>query len=87
MEYNNDELSDVWDMEMVSGDAPLVTKPIDTLKKDTSKKTGLPAIPPAKPKPNKDSALNTETKKKKIQIKKKGPIKKKALINTNVNNI
>jgi len=87
MEYNNDELSDVWDMEMVSGDAPIVTKPVDTLKKDTGNKTGLPAIPSAKPNPNKDSALNLETKKKKIQIKKKAPFKKKALINTNVNHI
>ena len=87
MEYNNDELSDVWDMEMISGDAPLATKQVDTLKNDTSNKSALPIIPPSKTNPNKDSALNIESKKKKIQIRKKAPIKKKVLINTNVNHI
>jgi penicillin-binding protein 2 len=66
IEYNNDELSDVWDMEMVASDA-LPIKKVDTVKTDTggNKKVPTPAKLPTTPKANKDSALPITPKKKK----------------------
>jgi penicillin-binding protein 2 len=78
LEYNNDELSDVWDMEMLSADAVSKVVPKDTIKKDTSNKTSLPNAPTALPKTNKDSAI--------LNNKKKPAIKKKTT-NKNVNQL
>lgn len=93
IEYNNDELGDVWDMEMVSAEAALAPKMIDTIKKDSSRQASAPTNIPAKPSPNKDSSLLIEQSKKKAIVKRKTAIKNKPLIkkkvpiNTNVNNI
>ncbi len=67
IEYNNDELSDVWDMEMVSENAPLPSKKVDTIKKTIdsgANKTNMPL--PATPAPviKKDSAALLNKKKK-----------------------
>ena len=73
LEYNIDELADVWDMEMVSSEATPKMNKVDTLKKDTikidSSKTKTPAIPPTTPKPNKAGNLPSKLKKKKIPAK------------------
>jgi len=73
LEYNIDELADVWDMEMVSSEATPKMNKVDTLKKDTikidSSKTKTPAIPPTTPKPNKAGNLPSKLKKKKILAK------------------
>jgi penicillin-binding protein 2 len=78
LEYNNDELSDVWDMEMLSADAVSKVVPKDTIKKDTSNKPSLPNTPAALPKTKKDSAI--------LNNKKKPAIKKKTT-NKNVNQL
>jgi penicillin-binding protein 2 len=69
LEYNNDELSDVWDMEMVPDEFVPRTKVVDSIKKDSTPTTNTPMPIPVKPKPNKDSALRIHPKKKKIAIK------------------
>jgi penicillin-binding protein 2 len=67
--YNNDELSDIWDMEMVSEVAPIPTI-LDTVKKiDTFPKKKNPTPPNPSKKKNKESALNPIQKKKKISSK------------------
>ena len=67
--YNNEELSDIWDMEMVSEVAP-VTTILDTVKKiDTFPKKKNPTPPTPSKKKNKESALNPIQKKKKISSK------------------
>ena len=73
LEYNNDELADVWDMEMVSSEATPKMNKVDTLKKDTTRidtsKAKGPAIPPITPKANKAGNLPSKLKKKKIPAK------------------
>ena len=70
IEYNNDELANIWDMEMLSENTPLPTK-VDTPKKiDTSKAPSTPLAPPIKNKKVKDPALNPLLKKKKWNSKK-----------------
>jgi penicillin-binding protein 2 len=70
IEYNNDELADIWDMEMLSETAPIKVK-VDTLKKlDTATIPNSPVLPPNKNKKVKENALNPSMKKKKINIKK-----------------
>ena len=66
IEYNNDELGEVWDMEMVSDNAPRPKKQ-DTIKAtvDTTHQPAVPAKPLPKPAENKDSALLHQGKKKK----------------------
>jgi hypothetical protein len=88
LEYNNDELSDVWDMEMLASDAIPVRIPKDTIKKDTNSKPVLPTAPTALPKTNKDSAILRNKKKmikNKVVLKKQPIIKKKT--NKNVNQL
>jgi len=69
IEYNNDELADIWDMEMVSEVAPIKPK-VDTLKKiDTLTKPIPPAAPVPKTKSSKENALNPKLKKKKVNSK------------------
>jgi len=67
IEYNNDELGDVWDMEMVSENVPKPQKAMDTIAKtiDTvSQKSNT--VPPAIPNTiKKDSAAFIHKKKKK----------------------
>jgi len=70
LEYSNDELSDVWDMEMLSENTPVPTK-VDTPKKmDTSKAPSTPLAPAIKNKKVKDPALNPLLKKEKWNSKK-----------------
>jgi len=65
LNYNNDELSDIWDMEMVSEKAPIQPK-IDTLSKiDTFQKNKVPPAPIPVPQKNKENALTPSHKKKK----------------------
>ena len=67
-EYNNDELGDVWDMEMVSENTIKLIKPKDTLQKaiDTGAKKSN-TIPPTNPNTvKKDSAAFINKKKKKF---------------------
>ncbi len=65
LNYNNDELSDIWDMEMVSETAPIQAK-IDTLSKiDTFQKNKVPPAPIPVPQKNKENALTPSHKKKK----------------------
>jgi len=74
IEYNNDELADIWDMEMLSETAPIKVK-VDTLKKlDTATVPNSPVLPPNKNKKVKENALNPSMKKKKINIKKNNVI-------------
>ena len=69
IEYNNDELADIWDMEMVSEVAPIKPK-VDTLKIiDTLTKPIPPAAPVPKTKSSKENALNPKLKKKKVNSK------------------
>jgi penicillin-binding protein 2 len=73
IEYNNDELANIWDMEMLSENTPVPTVPtkVDTPKKmDTSKAPSTPLAPPIKNKKVKDPALNPLSKKKKWNSKK-----------------
>ena len=69
IEYNNDELGDVWDMEMVSESNPKPQKQIDTIKKaidsniNSTKSTTVP--PPIPNSIKKDSAAFLHKKKKK----------------------
>ena len=68
IEYNNDELGDVWDMEMVSENAPKPQKPRDTLQKAVdSNLNKTSSIPPSKNPAliKKDSAALINKKKKK----------------------
>jgi hypothetical protein len=68
IEYNNDELSDIWDMEMVPENNPLPTKQVDTIRKtidSVPKKTNSLPIP-VKNKINKDTGALLNKKKKKI---------------------
>jgi hypothetical protein len=70
IEYNNDELADIWDMEMLSESAPIKAKP-DTIKKlDTTTPPVKPVAPPIKNKKTKEQALNPTMKKKKTNTKK-----------------
>ena len=70
IEYNNDELANIWDMEMLSENTPVPTK-VDTPKKmDTSKAPSTPLAPPIKNKKVKDPALNPLSQKKKWNSKK-----------------
>jgi penicillin-binding protein 2 len=69
IEYNNDELSDVWDMEILSENTPIKAK-LDTIKKiDTVTPPAKPVTPPIKNKKPKEQALNPTMKKKKINSK------------------
>jgi len=69
IEYKNDELADVWDMEMLSETAPIKAK-IDTIKKlDTAVPPAKPVAPPIKNKMPKEQALNPKMKKKKANSK------------------
>jgi len=68
IEYNNDELGDVWDMEMVSENTPKPQKPRDTIQKAVdSNLNKTSSIPPAKNPVliKKDSAALINKKKKK----------------------
>ena len=70
IEYNNDELADIWDMEMLSETAPIKVK-VDTIKKlDTAAPPIQPVAPPIKNKKTKEQALNPKMKKKKLNNKK-----------------
>jgi len=70
IEYNNDELADIWDMEMLSETAPIKVK-VDTIKKlDTAAPPVQPVAPPIKNKKTKEQALNPKMKKKKLNNKK-----------------
>lgn len=67
--YNNDELSAIWDMEMVSEVAPIKSN-IDTLKKiDTFQKNKIPTTPIPIKQNKKESAINPIQKKKKVSSK------------------
>lgn len=67
--YNNDELSAIWDMEMVSEVAPIKSN-IDTLKKiDTFQKNKIPTTPIPLKQNKKESAINPIQKKKKVRSK------------------
>jgi len=68
VEYNNDELGDIWDMEMVSDNNPLPKKQIDTFKQhlDTNSKKSNPSPLPMDKKLNKDTGALINNKKKKI---------------------
>jgi len=72
IEYSNDELSDIWDMEMVSEINPLTKKIVDTIKKatDTNSKKSNQLPIPIKSKLNKDTGALLNNKKKKIPITK-----------------
>ena len=68
IEYNNDELGDVWDMEMVSENTPKPQKPRDTIQKAVdSNLNKTSSIPPVKNPAliKKDSAALINKKKKK----------------------
>ncbi len=68
IEYNNDELGDVWDMEMVSENTSKPQKPRDTIQKAVdSNLNKTSSIPPAKNQTilKKDSAALINKKKKK----------------------
>lgn len=70
IEYNNDELADIWDMEMLSETTPIKTK-LDTIKKlDTAAPPVQPKAPAPKNKKMKENALNPKLKKKKVNSKK-----------------
>jgi penicillin-binding protein 2 len=69
IEYNNDELADVWDMEMISENTPIKAK-VDTIKKiDTVTPPAKPVAPPIKNKKTKEQGLNPTMKKKKANSK------------------
>jgi penicillin-binding protein 2 len=72
IEYNNDELSDIWDMEMVSENNPMTKKLVDTIQKttDTNSKKTNPLPIPIKSKLNWDTGALLNNKKKKIPINK-----------------
>ena len=72
IEYNNDELSDIWDMEMVSENNSLTKKLLDTNQKtiDTNSQKSTPMPIPVKSKLNKDTGALLNNKKKKIPISK-----------------
>jgi len=60
LNYNNDELSEIWDMEMISEQTPLQLQ-LDTFKKNTP-----PASPMDPKQNNKESAITPIQKKKKV---------------------
>jgi membrane peptidoglycan carboxypeptidase len=68
IEYNNDELSDIWDMEMVPENNPLTKKLADTIQKtmDTNSKKSSPLPIPINSKLNKEAGAFLNNKKKKI---------------------
>ena len=69
IEYNNDELADIWDMEMISETAPIKAK-VDTIKNlDTAAPPAKPVAPPTKNKKTKENAMNPVLKKKKVNSK------------------
>lgn len=70
IEYNNEELADIWDIELVTDEYLIKNKITDSIKKDSSKKSNIPVVPPSKPAPNKDSLIKTHSKKKKDSSKK-----------------
>ena len=88
LEYNNDELSDVWDMEMLASDAIPVKVTKDTIKTDSNNNKSLPTAPTTLPKYNKDTALINSKKKfvKRKPTQKPPKIKQKAN-NNNVNQL
>jgi penicillin-binding protein 2 len=69
IEYNNDELGAIWDMEMVSENNPKPQKQIDTIKKvidsNTNSNNSNTVPPPISNKIKKDSAAFIHKKKKK----------------------
>jgi hypothetical protein len=72
-EYNNDELADVWDMEMLSEIAP--AKPSkDTIKKTDSLPSPAPSKPAPSPKVNKETIIDPLQKKKKATKKQNGKL-------------
>lgn len=81
VEFNTDELSSVWDMEMLPDGIPPVIKKVDTIKKDTNASTSNQPIAPL---PNAQKTITKDTiLPKKIQLPKpKVKVKKK-----NVNHI
>jgi len=69
LNINNDELSDIWDMEMVSEIKTIQLK-MDTVKKiDSFQKNQPPAAPNPVPLKNKESAMTPHQKKKKNSSK------------------
>jgi penicillin-binding protein 2 len=70
IEYNNDELADIWDMEMLSETAPIKTKVDTIIKLDTATPPIQPKAPAPKNKKMKENALNPKLKKKKVNSKK-----------------
>jgi len=69
LNINNDELSDMWDMEMKAETVPIQLK-MDTVKKiDSFQKTQQPTAPSPATQKNKESALKPTQKKKKISSK------------------
>jgi penicillin-binding protein 2 len=70
IEYNNDELADIWDMEMLSETAPIKTKVDTIIKLDTATPPIQPKTPAPKNKKAKENALNPKLKKKKVNSKK-----------------
>ena len=86
IDYNTDELSNVWDMEMLPDGSQTIVKKVDTLTKDTSTKSPItPTTPPiTNNKIVKDSILPKKTTLPKPKVKK---IKSKQPIKKNVNHI
>ncbi|MCX6212580.1 MAG: penicillin-binding protein 2 [Bacteroidetes bacterium] len=69
LNINNDELSDIWDMEMIAETVPIQLK-MDTVKKiDSFQKNQPPNAPIPATKKNKESALKPNQKKKKLSSK------------------
>jgi len=75
-EYSNDELADVWDMEMLAEIAP--SKKLKVIEK---KIDSLPTTPPTKPLPSpkvkKEATSESSQKKKKAKVSKKKNVKRK----------
>lgn len=67
IEYSNDELGAVWDMEMIPEDGLIPSKKVDTVKttKDSATAPLVPKKALPKPTGNKDTALLNQSKKKK----------------------
>ena len=70
IEYNNDELADIWEMEMLSETTPIKTKLDTIIKLDTATPPVQPKAPAPKNKKMKENALNPKLKKKKVNSKK-----------------
>jgi penicillin-binding protein 2 len=75
-EYSNDELADVWDMEMLAEIAPSKKPKVIEKKIDS-----LPTTPPTKPLPSpkvkKEATSESSQKKKKAKVSKKKNVKRK----------